>query len=194
MGALPDQRDAPGAVVHTATMAMEGELPVDADVLARLARERDAVRSRHRLAAAAARQVADTTVVSVLLGATGRRVTVHPADGAPALVGEVVAVGADVVELRSGSTDWWVPLAAIAAVEATDARPGDPMDRSTVELVDLLTDEVDSDRPVVVRLHGGSVLQGVVAGVGASLVLRLEHPERAAVVALERIAAVGRRG
>ena len=175
-------------------MPLEGELPVDAEALARLARERDAVRSRHRLAAAAARQVEDTTVVSALLGATGRRVTVHLADGAPALIGEVVAVGADIVELRSGSTDWWVPLAAIAAVEAADLRPGDPQDRSTVELVDLLTDEVESDRPVVVRLRGSTVLHGVVAGVGASLVLRLEQPERAAVVALERIVAVGRRG
>ena len=44
-------------------MAMEGDLPVDADALARLARERDAVRSRHRLAAAAARRVEDTTLV-----------------------------------------------------------------------------------------------------------------------------------
>lgn len=175
-------------------MAMEGDLPVDADALARLARERDAVRSRHRLAAAAARQVEDTTVVSALLGAMGRRATLHPADGVPALVGEVVAVGADVVELRSGATDWWVPLAAIVAVEAEEVRPGDPQDRSTVELVDLLTDEVESDRPVAVRLHGGTVLRGVVVGVGASLVLRLEHPAHDAVVALDRIVAVGRRG
>ena len=120
--------------------------------------------------------------------------TLHSIDGAPALVGEVVAIGADVVELRSGSTDWWVPLAAVAAVEAAELRPGDPKDRSTVELADLLTDEVDRDRPVAVRLHGGTVLQGVVAGVGASLVLRLEHPDRTAVVALDRIVAVGRRG
>ena len=148
------RHDVRAAVVHTAVMAPEPDLPVD------VGRTGDGwPASATRCAAVtawpprAARRLDDTTVAGALLGASGQLVTLHTGDGVDALTGTVTAVGADLVELRGPSTQWWVRLQVIAAVEVAVApRPGDPKDRSAVELVDLLCELVDRDDPVAVRL------------------------------------------
>jgi hypothetical protein len=158
--------------------------------LARRAHVADAVRDRHRSAAVEARRREHATIVDVLLGAVDRRVVLHMCAGPGQIAGEVTAVGVDLVEIRADRQLWWVTLSAITAVGASSLSAGDLADRSAVQLADLLTDLVDTDRPVAVVLRGGTTLHGTVESVGAALWLRTEHPVGTQVVELDHLLAV----
>jgi hypothetical protein len=162
----------------------------DPDELARRARLADAVRDRHRSAARAARRLEDLTVASALLGALDREVVVHTTAGAEPLRGVVLAVGDDVVELSEPTRRWWLALAEITVVGADEHTPGDPADRSTTSLADLLADLVDSDLPVTTLLRGGGRVHGTVIALGESLTLRQQQPPRHLLVALDHLVGV----
>lgn len=179
--------------------------PTDADLdeLARRARVADAVRDRHRQAAVAGRRREGASVVSVLLGALDAHVTLHTAAGVDPIAGTVCAVGDDVVELLAEGRRWWVRLTEVTAVgaatagpagAATSLAPGDPADRSTTSLEDLLADLADADRPLTLLLRGGTRVHGAVDAVGTALWLRTDRPAGTLVVALDQIVAVLVRG
>ncbi len=175
--------------MHTPDVSSDDQRP-DLDDVARLARVSDAVRDRHRRSATALRRLEDASVVSVLLGAQDATVTVHMSAGTEQVRGTVHAVGSDVVELHDVRRTWWLDLTSIASVEGSDLSPGDAADRSDTTMADLLTDLVDSDRPVAVLISGGTTHHGTVRAVGASLWLRRPRPDSDAVIALEHVAAV----
>ncbi len=166
----------------------------DLDEVARRARVSDAVRERHRRAAANGRRREGTTVVSALLGALDRPVTIHTAAVPEPFHGTVVAVGDDVVELHGSARTWWLRVVEITAVEAAELSPGDPADRSTTSLVELLADLVDADRPVTVLVRSGARFHGTVTAVGVSLWLHQEHPAPAVLVELDHVVGVALRG
>jgi small nuclear ribonucleoprotein (snRNP)-like protein len=165
----------------------------DLDEVARRARVSDAVRERHRRTAATSRRREGTTVVSALLGALDRPVTIHTTAGPEPFHGTVVAVGDDVVELDAATRTWWLRVVEITAVEAAELLPGDPADRSTTSLVELLADLVDTDRPVTVLVRSGARFRGTVTSVGASLWLHLEHRAHAVLIELDHVVGVAQR-
>lgn len=170
--------------------------PTDADLddVARRARVGDAVRDRHRFAATEARRTERITMASALLGALDRSVTIHVTAGPEPFTGTVLAVGDDVVELTSPARTWWFRLGEITALEAPGPAAGDPGDRSTTSLVELLTDLVDADLPVTVLTRGGPTFHGTVHSLGAALWLRQQHPERTTMLDLDHVVGVARRG
>ncbi len=155
----------------------------DADHFTAAARVDEAARDRRRRSAAAERSLELVDPVSALLGAMDQQVTIHLA-GAASVVGRVFAVGEDVVELRSGPTIWWLTLTAITAVESTCQLAGDPADRSSTSLAEVLCDLVDTRQRVTALLFG-EVLHGEVRACGASLVLELHQPDRTAMIRLD---------
>lgn len=163
----------------------------DADRFTAAARVDEAARERRRRSATTARSLELVDPALTLLGAVDHQVTVHLAGSAP-VVGQVFAVGEDVVELHSGSTTWWLSLAAITAVESTGPLLGDPADRSATSLAEVLCDLVDT-RERVTALLVGEVLHGEVRACGASLVLELHQPARTAVIRLDRVLGLTRR-
>lgn len=165
----------------------------DADRFAAQARVDDAVRDRHRRAAAAARALEDAEVPTALLAAVDRTATVHLIAGAAPLTATVFAVGSDVVELHAPAATWWIALASVAAVETTAALHGDPADRAAVSMASLASDLVDTGEQVTATIVGGASLHGEVLAVGSVLTLRLHHPGRTAVVPLEHLVAITRR-
>jgi hypothetical protein len=163
-----------------------------ADEFAAQARVQGAVRDRHRRAASAARALEDATVVTALLGALDRSVTLHLTGHDP-VAGTVYAVGADVVEVHGPAATWWIALDAIAAVETTHPPLGDPADRADTTLIDLATDLVDTTEPVTAMLADGISLHGDVLSAGSSLLLRQQHPDRTVVISLDHLVGIGRR-
>jgi hypothetical protein len=163
-----------------------------ADRFAAQARVEGAVRDRHRRAASAARALEDATVVTALLGAQDRSVTLHLAGHDP-IAGTVFAVGADVVEVHGPAATWWIAIDAIAAVESTGPMLGDPADRADTTLIDLATDLVDTAELVTAMLADGISLHGDVLSAGSSLLLRQQHPDRTVVVSLDHLVGIGRR-
>ena len=164
----------------------------DADHFTAAARVDEAARERRRRSATTARSLELVDPALTLLGAVDHQVTVHLAGSAP-VVGQVFAVGEDVVELRSGSTTWWLSLAAITAVESTGPLLGDPADRSATSLAKIMCDLVDTQEQITVLLVG-EVLHGEVLAFGASLVLELHEPARSAVIRPESVLGLVRRG
>lgn len=163
----------------------------DADELVRRARVAAAVRDRHRHHAMAAHRLERLGVVDALLGAVGHAVLVHTTAGDEPLSGTVSWVGSDVVELLAATRRWWVRLDQVVAVQGAALGPGDRADRMADDLLDVLTDLVDSGRTLIVLTTSGASWRGVVDAVGAALVLRRPGPDTDLVISLEHVAAAG---
>lgn len=179
-GEKPDAPARPGARVRLDGVA---ELLDDArlDEAAQRRRQRRWREQRGR---------ASLGMVDVLLHAVACRhhVTISTASGATA-TGTVDAVGADVVVLHTGSRQMWCSLDHLDAVEVERVAPGDPADRSELELEDLL-ERHPHEVELAVTTVGASVFRGTVLAVGDSLVLRCETPDREVALAIDRICLV----
>jgi hypothetical protein len=153
----------------------------------------EAVRDRRRRHHLESRALEEADTTRTLLAAVDRVVTVHLTAARAPVNGTVFSIGADVVEMHTPTTIWWIALRAVAAVETDGALLGDPADRATTSLTDLACDLVDSGTPVTVVLSSGASLNGEVVAMGDALVVQLHQPERRAVVGPDHVAAITRR-
>lgn len=164
--------------------------PSDADELARRALVDRAVRDRHRSAAIETRRREGADLVAVLLGALDRSVVVHVRGAGAPLQGTVVAVGEDLVELLGARGTWWLRLTEVVAVEAAELCPGDPADRSTIALADVLADLVDTGIAVTLLTSHGERLTGTVRAVGQAVWLDRHQPDRQVVLAPDHVVGI----
>ena len=151
----------------------------------------DAARRRRRERWRAELRAGELSVTSALLGALAApRTTLLLADGAE-LAGTVVSVGHDVVALRTAGRDWWVTLAQVDAVRGEHVRAGDPEDRATLRLDEVLADLTHATTVSIVTL-GGATFDGELLAVGDGVVIA-DRSDATIVVDPSRIARVGRR-
>ena len=151
----------------------------------------DAARRRRRERWRAELRTGELSVTSALLGVLGEpRTSVLLADGAE-LTGSVMSVGHDVVALRTAGRDWWVALEAVDAVRGEHVRAGDPEDRATLRLDEVLADLTHTTTVSIVTL-GGATLDGEILAVGDGVVVA-DRADATIVIDPSRIARVGRR-
>lgn len=172
----------------------EGEIPTagdPAESLATHARRESAALERRRRDAIGQRAVESRSITATLVGALDRHAVIHAHGWSEPLTGTVVAVGADVVELPVGTTNWFVSIDSIDAVGVSaGASVGDPGERSSTSIADVITDLADEELPVVLVLTSGQRIGGTPVAHGETLVMS-GNDDTAIVVELSAIAGLG---
>ncbi len=137
----------------------------------------DAVRRRRAEGWGRRRALDDVDVAATLAECVGEQVVVLVATGEE-LRATITFAGPLTVHLEAVASTHWVRTDAIVAVTPISGRLAAPSGASLpsgasgdVPLVSLLADLVDDERSVELHLIGGTVLIGVVAAVGRSVVV-----------------------
>jgi small nuclear ribonucleoprotein (snRNP)-like protein len=129
----------------------------------------------------------EATLAGALAASLGREVALQVVTG-DRIAGELVQVGADVVEVVRRQLTVWVATDAIAALEVSASVPAAGPATSGVSMLEVLTDLSGERSEVVLTLVGGTVLRGELVAVGDVATVRTGPGGRTAYASLAAVA------